>query len=107
MRAQLEHLIEVSRRRHVVVQMVPFGLGGHAGAGGPFSILRFDRGVGVPDVVYLEQVTSALYLDRRTDVDDYLATMELLCVQALCPDATREALEAMRDELARRCGASG
>jgi hypothetical protein len=33
--------------------------------------------------------------------------MELLWVQALCPDATREALEAMRDELARRCGASG
>jgi transcriptional regulator with XRE-family HTH domain len=51
MRAQIEHLVEVSERRHVVLQMVPFGLGGHAGAGGPFSILRFARESAVPDVV--------------------------------------------------------
>ena len=99
MRAQVDHLLEVSGRRHVVVQMVPFHLGGHAGAGGPFSILRFARESEVPDVVYLEQLTSALYLDKRSDVDDYLATMELLCVQALSPHATRDALVALRDDL--------
>jgi transcriptional regulator with XRE-family HTH domain len=99
MRAQVEHLIEVSERRNVVIQMVPFHLGGHAGAGGPFSILRFPRESQVPDVVYLEQLTSALYLDKRADVDDYQATMELLCVQALSPAATRAALEAVREEL--------
>ncbi|GAA4807228.1 helix-turn-helix transcriptional regulator [Actinomycetospora chlora] len=99
MRAQVEHLIELSERRNVVIQMVPFHLGGHAGAGGPFSILRFPRESQVPDVVYLEQLTSALYLDKRADVDDYQATMELLCVQALSPAATRTALEAVRDEL--------
>ncbi|MEJ2890039.1 helix-turn-helix domain-containing protein [Actinomycetospora aeridis] len=99
MREQLDHLLAVSERRGVVVQMVPFGHGGHAGAGGPFSILRFPRESAVPDVVYLEQLTSALYLDKRSDVDDYLATMELLCVQALPPDETRDALRAMRAEL--------
>ena len=50
-------------------------------------------------MVYLEQLTSALYLDKRSDVDDYLATMELLCVQALSPHATRDALVALRDDL--------
>ncbi|MEJ2860608.1 helix-turn-helix domain-containing protein [Actinomycetospora flava] len=99
MREQLDHLIDASEHRGVVVQMVPFHLGGHAGAGGPFSILRFPRESAVPDVVYLEQLTSALYLDKRADVDDYLATMELLCVQALAPDATRDALRALRAEL--------
>ncbi|MDD7941180.1 helix-turn-helix transcriptional regulator [Actinomycetospora lutea] len=99
MREQLDHLIDVSERPGVVVQMVPFHLGGHAGAGGPFSILRFPRESAVPDVVYLEQLTSALYLDKRADVDDYLATMELLCVQALAPDGTREALRTLRAEL--------
>ncbi|GAA4912525.1 helix-turn-helix protein [Actinomycetospora succinea] len=99
MREQVDHLIDVSERRGVVVQMVPFHLGGHAGAGGPFSILRFPRESAVPDVVYLEQLTSALYLDKRADVDDYLATMELLCVQALAPDETRDALRALRAEL--------
>ena len=73
---------------HVVLQVVPFASGGHAGAGGPFSILRFAREAEVPDIVYLEQLTSALYLDKRADVDDYLATMELLCLQALSPEDT-------------------
>ncbi|MDF2979880.1 MAG: putative DNA-binding protein [Actinomycetospora sp.] len=101
MRAQIDHLIDVAERRHVVLQMVPFHLGGHAGAGGPFSILRFPRESAVPDVVYLEQLTSALYLDKRADVEDYLATMEMLCVQALPPQETRAALVAVRDELGR------
>ncbi|MHC1560443.1 helix-turn-helix domain-containing protein [Actinomycetospora sp. C-140] len=100
MREQIDHLIEAADQRHVVIQMVPFQLGGHAGAGGPFSILRFTRESEVPDVVYLEQLTSALYLDKRSDVDDYLATMELLCVQALAPAETRTALEAIRADLA-------
>ena len=99
MRGQLEHLIEVSSWRNVVLQMVPFHLGGHAAAGGPFSILRFAAQSEIPDVVYLEQLTSSLYLDKRSDVDDYLATMELLCVQALTPRDTRRRLEQMLDEL--------
>ena len=98
MREQIDHLIAMSRRRTVVLQLVPFHLGGHAGAGGPFSILRFSGGADLPDVVYLEQLTSALYLDKRTDVDDYLATMELLCVQALPPRETVAFLGRMRDE---------
>jgi transcriptional regulator with XRE-family HTH domain len=101
MRAQIDHLIDVAEQRHVVLQMVPFHLGGHAGAGGPFSILRFPGESAVPDVVYLEQLTSALYLDKRADVDDYLATMEMLCGQALTPQETRDALVAVRDELGR------
>jgi len=99
MRAQVDHLLETSERRDVILQIVPFHLGGHAGAGGPFSILRFTRESEVSDVVYLEQLTSALYLDKRIDVDDYLATMELLCVQALSPRETRDALVALRADL--------
>jgi hypothetical protein len=44
---------------------------------------------------------AALYLDERTDVDDYLATTEMLCVQALPSRETRDALVAVRDELGR------
>jgi hypothetical protein len=81
MRKQLQHLLEVTEMPNVTLQVVPFELGGHAAAGGPFSILRFaDRDL--PDVVYLEQLTSALYLDKREDVDHYLAVMERLCIDA-------------------------
>jgi transcriptional regulator with XRE-family HTH domain len=81
MRGQLRHLIEASTRPNISIQVIPFYAGGHAAAGGPFTILRFGE-ADLPDVVYLEQLTSALYLDRREDVDHYLAVMERLCLEA-------------------------
>ncbi len=81
MREQLQHLIEVTSMRNVTLQVIPFYSGGHAAAGGPFSILRFAE-PDLPDVVYLEQLTSALYLDKRDEVDHYLAVMERLCLEA-------------------------
>ena len=81
MRKQLEHLVDVTELPNVTLQMVPFKRGGHAAAGGPFSILRFAER-DLPDVVYLEQLTSALYLDKRDDIDHYQAVMERLCIDA-------------------------
>lgn len=96
---QIDHLLAMAERPNVVIQVVPFSSGGHAGAGGPFSVLRFPRESEVPDIVYLEQLTSALYLEKRSEVDDYLATMELLCVQALPPKDTLAFLERERAKL--------
>src|SRR6266568_4909026 len=87
MRAQLNRLIEVAELRHVTIQVVPFGRGGHAAAGGSFTILRFED-ADVPDVVYIEQLTSALYLDKRDDVDHYMEVMNHLSTQALTPALT-------------------
>jgi transcriptional regulator with XRE-family HTH domain len=84
MRGQLGHLIEVAGRPHVTIQVVPFARGGHAAAGGSFSVLRFAE-PDVPDIVYIEQLTSALYLDSREDVDHYLEVMNDLSTQALTP----------------------
>ncbi|MBC6462911.1 helix-turn-helix domain-containing protein [Actinomadura sp. HBU206391] len=81
MRDQLRHLIEVTALPNVTLQVVSFTHGGHAAAGGPFSILRFAE-PDLPDVVYLEQLTSALYLDKREELDRYLAVMERLCLEA-------------------------
>ena len=84
MRAQLSRLLEVSDLRQVTVQVVPFARGGHAAAGGSFTILRFGE-PDVPDVVYIEQLTSALYLDKREDVDHYMEVMNHLSTEALTP----------------------
>ena len=84
MRAQLDHLVQVSRLRHVTIQVVPFSRGGHAAAGGSFTVLRFGEPE-VPDVVYIEQLTSALYLDKREDVDHYMEVMNHLSAEALTP----------------------
>jgi len=87
MQAQLKRLIEVTQLRHVTVQVVPFSRGGHAAAGGSFTVLRFGEPE-VPDVVYIEQLTSALYLDKREDVDHYMEVMNHLSTEALTPAAS-------------------
>lgn len=87
MRGQLEALIEAARRPNVQLQVMPFHRGGHAAAGGPFAILRFPEPE-LPDVVYVEQLTSALYLDKRDDVDHYAMAMERVCVDAEPPSET-------------------
>ncbi|WP_431921144.1 helix-turn-helix domain-containing protein [Micromonospora wenchangensis] len=98
MHGQLTALIEATRSSHVRLQIIPFDAGGHAAAGGAFTILRFGDD-DLPDIVYIEQLTSALYLDKREDLDYYAAAMERLCVEATPPERTPEVLTRLRDEL--------
>jgi transcriptional regulator with XRE-family HTH domain len=91
MRAQITALIEATKLPNVHIQVVPFQAGGHAAAGGNFTLLRFADDE-LPDVVYLEHLTSALYLDKRDDVDTYATAMERLCVEAEPPDRTADIL---------------
>ena len=92
MRAQLNHLLQVATLPRVTLQVVPFRRGGHAAAGGSFTILRF-AAPDLPDVVYLEQLTSALYLDDRKDVDHYMEVMNRLSAEAHTPVATKRFLK--------------
>jgi hypothetical protein len=91
MRAQLRALVDATKLPHVRLQVIPFNVGGHAAAGGSFSILRFPE-QDLPDVIYIEQLTSALYLDKRDDIDLYAAAMERLAVEAERPDRTGDIL---------------
>jgi len=81
MRAQLEKLIEATTEPEVRLQVMPFSAGGYAGAGGPFTIMRFPDQE-ISDMVYLEHLASALYLDKPEDTSDYVVLMEQLVVEA-------------------------
>lgn len=94
MRGQLQALLEATRTPNVRLQVIPFAAGGHAAAGGAFTILRFGD-QDLPDIVYIEQLTSALYLDKREDLDFYAVAMERLCVEAEPPERTPEILKRM------------
>ncbi|WP_239404432.1 helix-turn-helix transcriptional regulator [Frankia sp. Cj3] len=91
MRAQLEHLMALTERPNLTFQIMPFHFGGHAAEGGAFSVLRFP-GKNLPDVVYLEQLGGAVYLDRREEVDRYLNVMNRLCLDSLLPADSTDAL---------------
>jgi len=94
LRGQLKRLIEVAEMPNVTLQVVPFNRGGHAGAGGSFTLMRFEAS-DLPDVVYIEQLTGAVYLERRADVDHYLEVMNRLGAEALTPIRTKQFLQDM------------
>ncbi|MCX4390314.1 helix-turn-helix domain-containing protein [Micromonospora peucetia] len=98
MRDQVAALVEATKAPNIRLQVIPFAAGGHAAAGGSFTILRFGDQE-LPDIVYIEQLTSAIYLDKRDDLDYYAVAMERLCVEAEPPERTPEILGGILDDL--------
>jgi transcriptional regulator with XRE-family HTH domain len=98
LRAQLLHLLEMNERATISLQIVPMSRGGHAAAGGSFTILRFAEH-DLPDVVYLEQLTSSLYLDKRSDTDHYAMVMDRLVTQLEQPSRTADILRRLHREI--------
>jgi transcriptional regulator with XRE-family HTH domain len=98
MREELEHLLDALKYPNVILQIMPFRSGGHAAEGGPFTLLRFPE-PDLPDVIYVEHLTSALYLDRREDVDKYTEVMERLCVEAEPPECTADIINSIMEEI--------
>ncbi|MEU0130016.1 helix-turn-helix transcriptional regulator [Streptomyces sp. NPDC006289] len=86
---QLEHLIEQSQLPHVTVQVLPFDMGAHPGISGQYAILEFPDAAD-SSVVYIEGVTSDLYLEKANDVQRYSVMYEHLRAQALNVDQTRQ-----------------
>ncbi|ONI69196.1 transcriptional regulator [Kribbella sp. ALI-6-A] len=101
LRAQLTALLEAIERPNITLQIIPTASTGHAASGGAFSVLRFPE-ADLPDVVYLEHLTSALYLDKRDDVDSYTKLLDTLASTIPPPQDTAEHLKALRRQLSRR-----
>ncbi|MBM7441493.1 helix-turn-helix transcriptional regulator [Streptomyces sp. HB132] len=89
---QLEHLVEQSQLPHVTVQVLPFDMGAHPGINGQYAILEFPDAAD-SSVVYIEGVTSDLYLEKANDVQRYSVMYEHLRAQALNVDQTRQFIE--------------
>ena len=98
LREQIESLLRACEQPSVRLQVIPFSSGGHAAAGGAFTILRFPY-PDMPDVVYLEHLTSGLYLDKREDVDHYAAAMGRLTIEAEAPARTPALLRKALNDL--------
>jgi transcriptional regulator with XRE-family HTH domain len=97
LRAQLEYLIESCQQQRLTLQITPFAAVGHAAPGG-FSILRF-ADPDMPDMVYVENLTSALYIDKPAEVGRYLLAMERLSIISEPPADSAEILRAIVTDL--------
>lgn len=96
---QLAHLEAVAQLPNVILQVLTFDRGGEAATAGPFTLLRFAE-PDLPDVVYMEQPTSAMYLDKPTDVEFYRGAMDRIALAALDPTESRALLRRLADEAA-------
>ena len=95
---QIERLIDLVGEPNITIQIMPFRYGGHAADGGAFTIMRFPE-TDLTDVVYMEYLTGAHYIDKPEEVERYAAVMERLSVAATSPDRTRELLSGMLKEI--------
>ncbi|MBW5423558.1 helix-turn-helix domain-containing protein [Streptomyces sp. BG9H] len=100
MREQLEHLVEQSQLPHVTVQVIPFELGAHPGLNGQYAILEFPDAAD-SSVVYIEGVTSDLYLEKANDVQQYSVMYEHLRAQALNVEQSRQLITEISKGYAR------
>lgn len=99
MRAQLRHLIEMSERPNVVLQVLPFSEGWHPGTVGSFSILEFPETVHSP-VVYIESQAGDAYLEREDDLRRVTLIYTHLHAAALSASKSRELIAALAKDLA-------
>ncbi|MEV0693261.1 helix-turn-helix transcriptional regulator [Streptomyces sp. NPDC050388] len=100
MREQLEHVMGLSQLPHITVQVLPFEVGAHSGINGQYSILEFADAAD-SSVVYIEGVTSDLYLEKPHDVQKYTVMYEHLRAQSLNVEQSRQLLERVAKEYAR------
>jgi transcriptional regulator with XRE-family HTH domain len=88
MREQLNHITDIAKLPHVSIHVLPFSAGVHPAMDGAFRILGFPE-PGDPDVVYLENQISSLYLEDEPEVARYAQMFDYLVAKALDPDDSR------------------
>ncbi|MGB3441565.1 MAG: helix-turn-helix transcriptional regulator [Actinophytocola sp.] len=97
LREQIEHLLELTKQPNVTLQVLPYHMSGYA-AEGAFSVLRFAEPT-LPDIVYIEHLSGALYLDRVEELEVYGRVIDRLAVDAETPDRSRQMLAKYRQEI--------
>ncbi|MDX3855191.1 helix-turn-helix transcriptional regulator [Streptomyces sp. AK02-01A] len=98
MRAQIDKLLEMAERPNVTLQIAELAAGHHPGTYSPFVLFRFDVPE-VPDMVYIEYLTGALYLDRANEVSGHMEAMDRMVAHAESASRSKQLLAGFRKEL--------
>ena len=82
MAAQLRAMLKVAEQPNVRLWVVPFKMAGNAGFNLPFYLMNFPRS---KSVVYLESMTSGVYLEDTKKIDYFRGQAAVLAKVALSP----------------------
>ncbi|MEU8727895.1 MULTISPECIES: helix-turn-helix domain-containing protein [Streptomyces] len=97
MREQLDKLLEFAGRDRVTLQVAEFEDGPHPGTYAPFTLFRFAEPE-LPDMVFTEYLTGALYLDSRTEVSAHLEVLDHMTARAASTQRTEKILREYREK---------
>ncbi|MDT0613161.1 helix-turn-helix domain-containing protein [Streptomyces lancefieldiae] len=96
MREQTDKLLEFATRDRVTLQVAEFDDGPHPGTYAPFTLFRFAEPE-LPDMVFTEYLTGALYLDSRTEVSAHLEVLDHMTARAASTQRTEKILREYRE----------
>ncbi|WP_026248763.1 helix-turn-helix domain-containing protein [Streptomyces sp. LaPpAH-108] len=98
MRDQLDKLLEYAERDRITLQLAEFATGPHPGTYAPFTLFRFPQRE-LPDMVFTEYLTGALYLDSREEVATHLEVLDHMTARAASAQRTQKLLREFRESL--------
>ncbi|MER6540573.1 helix-turn-helix transcriptional regulator [Streptomyces sp900105755] len=98
MREQVDKLLAYVERDRITLQLAEFASGPHPGTYAPFTLFRFAEPE-LPDMVFTEYLTGALYLDSRDEVGAHLEVLDHMTARAASAQRTEELLREYRDKL--------
>jgi transcriptional regulator with XRE-family HTH domain len=98
MRAQLEHLMGTAKSRNITFQVIPFGVGVHAGMPGDFVLMDFADPMDT-DLIYIDAMAGELFLESDTDVSRFRNVFDNLVAVALSPNASASLVSEIANEL--------
>ncbi|MFS4091141.1 helix-turn-helix domain-containing protein [Streptomyces sp. AF1A] len=98
LRDQLDRLLEYAARDRVTLQIAEFAAGPHPGTYAPFTLFRFAEPE-LPDMVFTEYLTGALYLDSRQEVSAHLEVLDHMTARAASARRTQKILREYRESL--------
>ncbi|MEW2355488.1 helix-turn-helix transcriptional regulator [Spirillospora sp. NPDC029432] len=93
MRAQLQHLLDMSERFGIVVRVVPREAGAHEGLDGPFKIFRVREG----DVGFVEAPTGGRLVPEADEVRELHARFERIGHVALPVQSSRKLIRSLME----------
>lgn len=97
MRGQLERIPSLMRDDRITVQVIPYTVGAYGSQDSNFTYMEFGD-TKLPDLVYVENLVTHLYMERPDEVDRYREAIDLLRDAALNPRDSAKKIEEIRDE---------
>lgn len=98
MAEQVLRLLELSRLKNVTMQVLSFSAGAHAAMGSAFTILGFDHEDDEPPMVYLEDVSHSLLLEKPEQLTTYNVAFNRLRAAAMSLEQSTALLQEVANE---------